>query len=902
MDRAPDTPHLAARGGRDFEFRRDINGLRALAVLGVVVFHADRAILPGGFAGVDVFFVISGFLISRIVLSECAAGDFRLPMFYARRARRILPALLLVVSAVWIVGWFRAAPAQFRDIGGGMLGNSYFTVNFWLLRLAGVGGYFGTDSAARPLLHLWSLSIEEQFYLVWSVLVAALHRFAPRLLPFAILVIFAASFAFCVVLTPVDPIGAFYLPWARAWELALGAVLAYREVFLLKAWPYPSRVRADVGAGIGMALIVAGYLYLNEALPFPGWRAAIPTLGCALVIACPNSRAADITLGNRLAGFFGLISYPLYLWHWPLFAFAHTWPGVIPTPRVMFALAAVAAALAALTYRFVERPSAAYFRRRPYAFALGLVAALAATGVVGRVTYDTKGFPGRFPDLVTRVFNFNVNGADGDRLMACFYQRADRAYGVDEEKRRAAAFFDEHHCGVPQDPAKPTLLVVGDSHAAHLFSGLTRRYGERANVTALAAVFCVPLVETVATDQGVAGTPRCRAINDEVFRRIRAARPDVLVVGGYFAQYDHEANWRYPGFMDAMAAGARSLHDSGVRSIVIAGETPTWAPWLPILVGRDLLETGSAPTFSAVGVRPDSLETDRALAAKDWGPGVVYVSQAGKLCGADGCRRLVGPNLPDDLLAVDYGHYSREGSRFAVDAILAPAIDAALDDARPQNRFGTGQAHRGKPVRVDRKLVRVVLQAQQRQPSPIAGFVVAKILEGQEFEVGHAGGFLDPKGGRKLDGVQKRQEARLLVRAAQRGRPLPLDVSQAGRAQHRVRIGSDEGRERAKIANKVRERGEPAGDEGGRPQFGEHDAARPEAASAGGGFRQDGLDIRLRLAGLAVGVSQQHVQVQEVPVASGDDRAHCPSPRPKPASTSPEYRSSWPPAAALRWS
>ena len=183
-------------------------------------------------------------------------------------------------------------------------------------------------------------------------------------------------------------------------------------------------------------------------------------------------------------------------------------------------------------------------------------------------------------------------------------------------------------------------------------------------------------------DAGVAGTPRCRAINDYVFERIREIKPDVLLVAGYFSQYDHEANWRYPGFLDALVEGARSLHRDGVRSIVVAGEVPTWAPWLPILVGRDLLETGEAPAFSRVGVRPDSLETDRALAAKDWGEGVTYVSQAAKLCGADGCRRLVGPNLPEDMLAVDYGHYSVNGSIFAVKTILAPVIEAALAKAR----------------------------------------------------------------------------------------------------------------------------------------------------------------------------------------------------------------------------
>ncbi len=683
MDKALDTQDIAAaRAGRSLDFRRDINGLRALAVLGVVAFHADRALAPGGFAGVDVFFVISGFLISRIILSECAAGRFSLTMFYAKRARRILPALILVVSCVWIVGWVRAAPTQFRDIGGGLLGNSYFTVNFWLLRLAGVGGYFGADSATKPLLHLWSLSIEEQFYIVWSVLLLAVFRLRRNLLPAVIAGIFLASLAASVILTPVDPIAAFYLPWTRAWELALGALIAYREVFWLEALPYPSRGVANIGAALGVALMLGAFFLMSEVQPFPGWRALIPTAGCALVIAHPRSLVGDVALGNRVAAFFGVISYPLYLWHWPLFAFAHIWPGVIPTPSVMLALGVVAVGLATLTYRLIEAPVARRFRRRPLAIALALAAMLAATGIVGRITYDAKGFPGRFPPLVARIFDFDVNGAQGKRLMQCFYQRDDRAYSLEEERRRAARFFEDGRCGEKDDPARPTILVVGDSHAAHLFAGLTEAFAGKANVLSLTAVFCAPLVEHVAMDEGVAGTPRCRAINDYVFERIRAIRPDVLLVAGYFAQYDHEANWRYPGYLDALVAGARRLHRDGVRSIVVAGQVPTWAPILPILVGRDILERGEAPEFSRIGVRPDSLETDRTLAGKDWGEGVVYVSQAEALCGAEGCRRLVGRNLPEDLLAVDYGHYSVNGSIFAVRTMLAPVVEAEIARSR----------------------------------------------------------------------------------------------------------------------------------------------------------------------------------------------------------------------------
>jgi len=679
LNKAVETSDIAAaRAWRDLDYRPDVNGLRALAVLGVVAFHADRTLVPGGFAGVDVFFVISGFLISRIILSECAVGHFSLTRFYAKRARRILPALILTVSLVWVVGWFSSAPAQFRDIGGGMLGNSYFTVNFWLLRLAGVGGYFGPDSASKPLLHLWSLSIEEQFYLVWAALLMALFKLRRSWLIGAVAAIFLVSFAYCLVLTPLDPIAAFYLPWTRAWELALGALLAYREVFWLRALPYPSRTSANLGAGLGVALIVTSYLILSEVEPFPGWRAAIPTLGCALVIAHPGSWPGQALLGARVAAFFGVISYPLYLWHWPLFAFAHVWPGVIPTPAVLFALAGVAVGLATVTWLFLEKPVAAKFRSRPYRIALTLVALLAATGVVGRVTYDAKGFPGRFPPEVVRVFDYDVNGAQGERLMRCFYQRDARAYPLEEERERAKRFFESGRCGVVDDPTKPTILVVGDSHAAHLFAGLTAAYGGKANILTLSAVFCAPLVEHVDENAGVGGTPRCRAINDYVFGEIKRIKPDVLLVGGYFASYDHEANWRYPFYLDALVEGARSLHAAGVPAVVVAGEAPTWAPVLPILVGRDLLDGGKAAEFSRVGVRPDSLETDRALKAKDWGEGVIYVSQADKLCGADGCRRLVGPNLPEDILAVDYGHYSVNGSIFAVRTILGPAIEKLL--------------------------------------------------------------------------------------------------------------------------------------------------------------------------------------------------------------------------------
>ncbi len=425
------------------DFRPDINGLRAFAVLGVVAFHANHGLLPGGFSGVDVFFVISGFLITRIILSEREAKKFSLLLFYAKRAKRILPALLLVTAFVWAAGWLWADPRQFREIGGHLEGSSYFTVNLWLLRqTAGIGGYFDIDSNSKPLLHLWSLSIEEQFYLFWPATILLLFAAGRRFIGPGVALILALSLAFGLYETARDPSAAFYLLWSRAWELALGAALAWREVFILHRAPHPAPPWADFGAGLGVALICASYLLLDETQAFPGWRALGPAVGGALVIAFPGSRIGAYVLGNRIAQFFGLISYPLYLWHWPLFAFARIRPGVTPDGLTKTGLAALAVALAYLTWRLVERPVGHVFRRRPAVVALVLVGLLAASGVIGSATRKANGYPNRFSPEVVRIFDYNANGVSSPRLAPCFLVPDRGRSPLDEERRIVGAMFE----------------------------------------------------------------------------------------------------------------------------------------------------------------------------------------------------------------------------------------------------------------------------------------------------------------------------------------------------------------------------------------------------------------------------------------------------------------------------
>ncbi len=682
MNRHVETPSPAISAAeKALKFRDDIQGLRAIAVLGVVVFHMERGWLPGGFCGVDVFFVISGFLISRIIFSECRAGQFSLARFYERRAKRILPALLVVVAFVGAYGWVFSDPAQFREIGAHMMGNSYFTVNLWLLRQA-TEGYFATDALSKPLLHLWSLSIEEQFYLVWALLAPALFRFGPKFAAAGVVALLLASLGYCLVLTPIDPVAAFYLPWTRGWELALGALLALREVFFLTRLPYPSRPLADVAAGVGFALMLGAYLLLNEGDSFPGWRAMLPTAGCALVIASPGATWATALLRSRAAGFVGAISYPLYLWHWPLFAFARSTPGVVAAPVFMLALGALAFVLAALTTFVVERPLDKPFRAHRNAVALSLVAQLAATGLFGRQVYADDGLPGRFPPQVARIFTEYVGIRSP--LFGCLYDRERLRYPLAEQRERTERYFEAHGC-LTVDPAKPTVMVVGDSHAAHLVDGLLKLLDGRANLVVLTATYCAPLMEHVAIGAGETGTERCQAINDVVFDKIRALKPDLLIVGAYFHEFLRERSFLYPGYVDELQDAVRRLRADGVPAIVVAGEVPTWTPWMRILVGREVLERGSASEFSRVGLNAGSLAVDDELKARPW-DGATYVSQASALCRAGGCRRLVGPDLPADMLALDYGHYTERGSDFAVRTMFAPLVEQALAEAAARRK------------------------------------------------------------------------------------------------------------------------------------------------------------------------------------------------------------------------
>src|SRR5258707_431072 len=373
-----DWPMLSTPSDR---YRPDIDGLRAIAVTLVANFHAFPEALPGGFIGVDIFFVISGFLITGIIVRELDQERFILLGYYNRRIRRIFPAFIVVLCATLLVGWLWMLPAAYAQLSADVFASAEFFSNIALLMQS---GYFDIESARKPLLHIWSLGIEEQFYLFWPLILILVARLRLNILA-AASVIGTASFVLNVALIGSTPVATFYLPFTRAWELLAGAVLAC-------GWNGISHTGAasNLRASIGLVLIVIAAGFLDTHSAFPGWWAVLPVAGAALLLSAPAAWGARNVLASPLLVWIGLISYPLYLWHWPLLVFF----GIIKFgPLTLLErelVVGLSFALAWLTYRFVEIPFR--FGRPSRLRIAGLCSGMALVALAGGVIVEGRGF------------------------------------------------------------------------------------------------------------------------------------------------------------------------------------------------------------------------------------------------------------------------------------------------------------------------------------------------------------------------------------------------------------------------------------------------------------------------------------------------------------------------------
>ncbi len=441
-------------------YRSEIDGLRAVAVVPVILFHAGFGLFAGGYVGVDVFFVISGYLITSIIIGEMAEGRFSLARFYERRARRILPALFFVVLCCLPAAWFLLPPSDLREFAQGVFATATFSANilFWQR-----SGYFDTDAEMNPLLHMWSLAVEEQFYILFPLLLMATWRLGPRVVLATLAALFAVSLGLAQWTVQDSPSAAFYLLHTRAWELLIGAFAAfYLQKNTLATPPWAN----ELLSAAGLAAIVFAIFAFDGATPFPSLYALVPTLGTVLVILF----AAPGTLVHRVLSVpgvvtVGLLSYSLYLWHQPLLVFFRFLrePGV---PEIA-ALVALAFLLSLFTFRFVERPARTLPLATPGILA-GSAAALTGLAAIGLVGHQSHGFPTRFdPRIVAALHEARAespvfiedNRLDDDR---CRFSLT----GIDAESR---ARMEDCHAAFG-----PGVLVFGDSHATNLYHAIVR--------------------------------------------------------------------------------------------------------------------------------------------------------------------------------------------------------------------------------------------------------------------------------------------------------------------------------------------------------------------------------------------------------------------------------------------
>jgi len=445
-------------------YRPDIDGLRALAVLAVLIFHAFPSALPGGFVGVDIFFVISGYLITSILLKHLNTDKFSLAHFYAQRIKRIFPALIIVLIFCLCVGWIALSSGEYKQLGRYTAGGAAFLNNFLFWRDA---GYFDTAASTKPLLHLWSLAIEEQFYLLWPLVLLVTHKLstiAPQVHSKAALLagIFFASLIYSYQLVGRDLTADFYSPIARVWELIIGAALAnWHQKYSTFRFSKQINLLLTV---VGIGLLVVSMVFIDQTRAFPGLWALLPTLGTAFIIAAGVEAPVNKHwLASRPLVWIGLISYPLYLWHWPLLTFARVFEGQMPSATVRAMLLLVSVGLAFLTYQFIERPvrfpsqngnSSKNIIRFLCVAMLGLLLA-------GYAITRNDGLPFRHYERLNADASSIVLGADRGVLK--------RACGLPENQSTKFEWCLSQNKSVP-----PRFVVIGDSKGEALYYGLAR--------------------------------------------------------------------------------------------------------------------------------------------------------------------------------------------------------------------------------------------------------------------------------------------------------------------------------------------------------------------------------------------------------------------------------------------
>ncbi|MEB0043914.1 MULTISPECIES: acyltransferase family protein [unclassified Pseudomonas] len=662
-------------------YRRDIDGIRAIAVIAVVLFHFGVPGFTGGFVGVDVFFVISGYLITSIIYNQRQAERFRFSDFWARRARRILPALFVMIVAVLVLGWFLLAPQDYEELGRSVRYQAMFVSNLLFMRQE---GYFDVASDLKPLLHTWSLSVEEQFYIVFPLLLAVLSSRLKhwRLALFGVLLV---SFGLSVWAVEQHPEKAFFLLPMRAWELLAGALLAVAPARKLRLTPFAAQWVSLAGA----ASILLAVVCYDKSTPFPGAAALLPTLGVLALIWSNGHRHTLIRrlLSSRVLVGVGLISYSWYLWHWPVFVFARYASVDELRPLDISGLILLSLVLGYLSWRFIETP----FRERKWLAGRTQMLAAAGVGIVlvglaGQALRWTDGLPWRLSDDALQY----AKGREWrPEQLACL---------TDDNISDDKLFCYYGASSLPSASA----LVWGDSHAMALIPAM--KEGAEAHGVSLmlaSSAGCLPVT-------GLEYDQVCSRFNRRVEHALRSqsvgdvvlvARWSLYLYGDAKGDLEHALKKPDGGYERAAAeqrlaeglrARVQELRSAGHR-VWLVKEAPLQPFNPPYRLSR--LAMLHRPTTDVGMAVADHLKRQAfirqlftQLAAAD--RGVAVLDLAPRLCDASGFCRV---EFDGHSLYTDDNHLSEVGAQF-----VAPALEPLFIRLQARAALGNGNVNAAK--------------------------------------------------------------------------------------------------------------------------------------------------------------------------------------------------------------
>ena len=616
--------------------RKEIDGLRALAVVPVILFHAGFPAFSGGFIGVDIFFVISGYLITSIIISEKETEKFSLLNFYERRVRRIIPALFFVMFCCLPFAWFWSLPLEMKDFSKSLIAVPLFASNILFFFTS---GYFDPTSDLKPLLHTWSLAVEEQYYLLFPLLLISLWNLGKKWLIVIFSIIVFISLILASWLSTSNPSFAFFLLPSRLWEILIGALIAF---YFYNKNQLTSK--SQLASALGLFLIIYSLIVFDNRIPSPSLYTLVPILGAVLVIsfATPETFVGKI-LSSKLFTGIGLISYSAYLWHQPFFAFAKQ---IISGPArnlLLIILVFASFICAYFTWKYVEMPcrnKEIIKGKKVFICAASLSLFFITLGFAG---YFSDGFKGRFTDEEKRILAYSDQDfSENLRIKTCLLEPENTQLDFKKECQ--------------SEGEKNRILIWGDSHAAALFQGF-KAYHK--NIIQYTASSCPPAIKTKFISR-----PNCRGINDFVSEEVSRLKPEQIFL---------HANWHAYKIAQTnlgLIKTIESIKKSSPNSrIIILGSAPQWEPSLPIYMIRqkaflDEEKYLTMPSFERL------LKVDAELKNLAQENGLEFISIIENMCLENKCLAVINYDKKFELTSWDDGHLTQAGAIFLVKKLL----------------------------------------------------------------------------------------------------------------------------------------------------------------------------------------------------------------------------------------